>query len=100
GAQLSTRLVTSAKSWLSLGAADPRQPILPWGAPDDVRHVSPLHASARYLQHIREALDHATKQKRFVGEIADQEIFVTVPASFDAAARELTVEATKLAGLP
>jgi molecular chaperone DnaK (HSP70) len=94
GALVPTRLVTSAKSWLSFAGADRRAGILPWNAPPDVDKVSPVTASARYLQHMSEAFTAS------VGvPLADQEIVLTVPASFDAVARELTVEAATQAGL-
>jgi len=95
GAEVPSRVVASAKSWLSQDGADRTAPILPWGAPDDVAKISPLDASTRYLEHIRAAWDHA-----FPGApLAQQEVLLTVPASFDAAARELTVRAAAAAGL-
>ena len=102
GAELPHRLVSSAKSWLSHSGVDRRAPILPWRGTqaeeddDDDGRLSPVAASARYLQHVREAW--RTK----IGDdhpLEDQEIFVTVPASFDAVARELTVQAAHEAGL-
>lgn len=95
GAEVPARVVVSAKSWLSLHSADRTAPILPWGAPDDVAKISPLDASTRYLEHIRSAWDHAFPQHR----LGDQEVLLTVPASFDAAARELTVHAATAAGI-
>ncbi len=99
GSQVPTRLVSSAKSWLCQPGVDRRQAILPWRAPDTVRHVSPLEASTRYLRHLSEAWNY-----RVGGDVPEkwleqQEIILTVPASFDAAARELTVEAAQAAGL-
>jgi len=94
GALVPARLVASAKSWLSFAGADRRAAILPWGAPADVEKVSPVEASARYLRHMAEAYRaHAG------APLSEQEVFLTVPASFDAVARELTVEAAKAAGL-
>ena len=55
GAELPARLVSSAKSWLAHRGVDRTQPILPWDVPADARRVSPLEASARYLEHIRNA---------------------------------------------
>jgi molecular chaperone DnaK (HSP70) len=95
GAKVPARLVASAKSWLSFAGVDRRGAILPWGAPEEVPRLSPLAASARYLAHLREAWDAENPGAPLSG----QELVVTVPASFDAAARELTVEAAHLAGL-
>ena len=96
GSKVPMRLVSSAKSWLCHAGVNRLDAILPWQAPEDVRRVSPLEASARYLSHIREAWDH-----RFKGNaLAEQEVVLTVPASFDAAARELTLKAAQQAGFP
>jgi hypothetical protein len=96
GARVPGRLVASAKSWLTHAAVDRTQPILPWGAPGEVARVSPVQASARYLEHLRHAWD-----ARFPGHpLADQELVLTVPASFDEVARELTARAAQEAGLP
>jgi hypothetical protein len=95
GAKSPARLVSSAKSWLCHSGVDRQSPILPWQAPADVKRVSPLEASAAYLTHLREAWDFA-----FPTELmALQEVVITVPASFDASARELTQKAAQLAGL-
>jgi molecular chaperone DnaK (HSP70) len=95
GSQVPGRLVASAKSWLSHAAVDRQAPILPWGAGEGVARVSPLHASASYLAHVRAAWDHAFPRE----PLARQEVILTVPASFDEAARTLTREAARLAGL-
>ncbi|MEX3639125.1 Hsp70 family protein [Paraburkholderia sp. BR14320] len=96
GAQVPGRLVASAKSWLSHASVDRVAPILPWGAPDDVRKISPLDASASYLAHVRAAWNqHFPK-----APLEQQDVVLTVPASFDEGARALTVEAARLAGLP
>ena len=95
GARVPSRLVTSAKSWLTHGGVDRRAKILPWGAPDDVPRVSPVAASARFLAHLRAAWDAAHPD----APLAEQEIVLTVPASFDEVARELTVAAAAEAGL-
>jgi molecular chaperone DnaK (HSP70) len=97
GAKVPTRLVSSAKSWLGHPTVDRRAPILPWGAPADVKKVSPVEASAKYLEHLRHAWDRELGQG---APLPDQEVVVTVPASFDAAARDLTLEAARQAGLP
>ena len=96
GARLPGRLVASAKSWLSHAGVDRHAPILPWGGDEAVARVSPVEASAGYLAHVRAAWN-----ARFVdAPLEQQEIVLTVPASFDEGARALTVEAARLAGLP
>jgi len=97
GAKSPTRLVASAKSWLCHPGVDRRAPLLPWQAPAEVAKVSPLEAAHACLAHLRAAWNH----HHGAGEapLEAQEIVLTVPASFDAAARDLTVEAAKLAGL-
>jgi len=95
GARVSGRLVSSAKSWLCHGGVDRQADILPWGAPDDVRRISPVEASSRFLQHLRAAWLH-----RFPNDpLDDQDVILTVPASFDEVARELTIEAAARAEL-
>ncbi len=96
GSKVPMRLVSSAKSWLSHAAVDRQSAILPWQAPADVARVSPLAASAQFLGHMRAAWDHQFKDTPF----AEQDVVLTVPASFDAAARELTLSAAQQAGLP
>ncbi|MBZ5603143.1 MAG: Hsp70 family protein [Acidobacteriia bacterium] len=86
------RLVASAKSWLSHSGADRTAPILPPNAPEGVAKVSPVEASRRYLAHMRDAWN----QKR--GNFDDHQVLVTVPASFDAVARDLTLKAADEAG--
>ncbi|MFM0077846.1 hsp70 family protein [Paraburkholderia sediminicola] len=96
GGQVPGRLVASAKSWLSHASVDRVAPILPWGAADDVRKVSPVEASASYLAHVRAAWN-----QRFPdAPLEAQDVVLTVPASFDEGARALTVEAARMAGLP
>jgi len=98
GTEVPGRLVSSAKSWLCHAGVDRLAPILPWGAGEDdeaMPRLSPVEASARILLHVRRAWDAA-----FVGHpLHEQEVVLTVPASFDEAARELTLEAARLAGL-
>lgn len=94
GAATPGRLVSSAKSWLSHARVDRRAEILPWGAPDEVPRVSPLQAAARYLGHLRAAWELAHPDE----PLGEQDVVLTVPASFDAVARELTLEAATLAG--
>ena len=88
------RLVSSAKSWLSHSGVDRLSPILPWKAPEGVKKLSPVEASSQYLAHLREAWNNKMPNVPFV----DQEILVTVPASFDAVARDLTQKAAEQAG--
>lgn len=95
GSRVPGRLVSSAKSWLCHGGVDREAAILPWAAAEGVRKLSPVAASARYLAHLREAWD-----QRFAAHpLADQDVVLTVPASFDEVARELTVAAARQAGL-
>ncbi|MGH8788880.1 MAG: Hsp70 family protein [Cupriavidus necator] len=94
GAATPIRLVSSAKSWLCHPGVDRRSPVLPNDAPPEVTRVSPLEASVRYLTHLREAWDQAHPEAPF----GEQDVTVTIPASFDPAARELTAEAAAAAG--
>ncbi len=105
GVESPTRVIASAKSWLSHAGIDRRAPALPLGAPEDVEKISPVEASFRYLEHLGEAWDREVRGGRG-GLNADpalafaaQEIVLTVPASFDAGARELTAEAAGAAGV-
>jgi hypothetical protein len=98
GSQVPTRLVASAKSWLSHPGADRKAPILPFRAPEGGRKVSPLEASIRYLKHFAEAWNATMAKDVSAHRLEVQDIVLTVPASFDAAARELTVEAARAAG--
>src|SRR5688572_23752970 len=95
GAKVPTRLVASAKSWLSHAGVDRTDALLPWQAPPEVERISPVEASARYLRH----LAGAAKASRKI-DPHSAEIILTVPASFDAAARELTTKAANHADLP
>ena len=95
-AEAPERTIAAAKSWLCHSRIDRHQPILPWQAPEEVPKASPVEVSRRYLEHIAAAWDAAFPET----PIADQHVVLTVPASFDAAARELTREAALGAGLP
>ena len=97
GAESPVRLVASAKSWLSYAAVDRTAPILPWQAPEEIAKLSPLEASAQFLEYLRTVWDQSDHKKYPLGE---QEVFLTVPASFDEEARELTRRAAEQAGLP
>ena len=98
GAKIPSRLVSSAKSWLCHSNADRRAKILPWGSGDDVNKISPVQATASYLKHIRISWN-STKGDDDALYLENQMIIITVPASFDEVARDLTIEASKLAGL-
>lgn len=95
GAKVPRRLVASAKSWVCHGGVNRRAPILPWNSPDDEPHVSPFEAQVAYLEHLRHVWEHRYPD----APLADQEVVVTVPASFDEGARELTTDAAAEAGL-
>jgi len=95
GVKTPIRVVASAKSWLCHGGVDRRAPILPPNAPEEVTQVSPLQASILYLEHLRDAWN----AKHPDAPLEEQEVVITVPASFDPAARELTAEAAREAGL-
>ncbi len=94
GAEVSSRLVSSAKSWLSYSSVDRTAAMLPWKAAEGVPRISPVDASAEYLKHLRAAWDRAHPEDPF----DEQDVLVTVPASFDAIARELTNQAAERAG--
>ncbi len=90
------RMVSSSKSWLCHAGVDRRSSILPWHAADDVECVSPVEAQTRILRHLREAWDAAHPDH----PAGQQEVYITIPASFDEVARELTVQAAQAAGFP
>lgn len=96
GALVPGRLIASAKSWLCHAGVDRRAAILPWHAAEDVERLSPVEVSACYLRHVREAWNHQFPQF----PLEQQDFVLTLPASFDEVARELTVEAAAAAGLP
>jgi hypothetical protein len=98
GGRVPGRLVTSAKSWLCHAGVDRSAPILPWGAPPDVARISPVEASARYLRHMIESWNFAMAQDRPDDRLEKQTVVLTVPASFDDVARNLTVEAARQGG--
>ncbi len=95
GAQVPSRLVSSAKSWLCHSRADRDAPILPWGS-QNVDKLSPVKATSEYLRHIRKAWNHFIKDEDLFLE--NQFTVITVPASFDEAAREYTLKAARQAG--
>jgi len=99
GAENPARLISSAKSWLSYAAVNRAAAILPWQSPDEVPRLSPVEASARYLEYLRSMWDNRMAKKNPELALSEQEIFLTVPASFDEEARELTLRAAEQAGL-
>lgn len=96
GSQQPGRRIASAKSWLSHDGVDRSADLLPWHGDVEVARMSPVAVSAAYLGHIRAAWDNAYPE----APLAEQDVVVTLPASFDEVARELTVAAAKQAGLP
>ncbi len=94
GVENAGRLVSSAKSWLSHSGVDRMSPLLPFRAPEGVEKISPVEASRRYLEHLRDAWNAKMPDAEFNA----QQVLVTVPASFDAVARELTLDSAKQAG--
>jgi hypothetical protein len=99
GARIPGRLVTSAKSWLCHAGVDRSAPLLPWSAPADVARISPVEASTRYLRHLVESWNNTMARDRVEDRLEKQTVVLTVPASFDDMARNLTVEAARKAGL-
>jgi hypothetical protein len=95
GAENPARLVSSAKSWLSHAGVNRSAAILPWQSPDEVPKLSPVDASAQYLGYMQTVWDtqHST------AKLNEQDVLLTVPASFDEEARELTRRAAEQAGL-
>jgi len=98
GAEIPNRLVASAKSWLSYAAVNRSAPILPWQAPEDVPKLSPVEASSQFLQYLRTVWDSGEAGEKGQPALAEQDVFLTVPASFDEEARELTRRAAEQAG--
>ncbi len=96
GSDVPDRLISSAKSWLCNTRVDRTSEILPWNAPEGNTKISPLQAMGMFLSHVRSAWN----EKNSKDKLEDQKVIITIPASFDAAARDLTVEAAKKAGLP
>jgi molecular chaperone DnaK (HSP70) len=97
GALVPARQIASAKSWLANRAVDRTAPLLPWGA-DEGPRLSPVEASSRVLDHLCNAWNHAHAGDESA-RLERQRIVLTVPASFDEEARELTAEAARGAGL-
>lgn len=99
GAQVPDRLVTSAKSWLSNPHVDPRSAVLPWNSDLAAGKVSAFDASRRYLEHLKAGLLHAERRSGHDWSLAEGQVVLTVPASFDEVARKLTADAAAAAGL-
>ncbi|MFZ2169033.1 MAG: Hsp70 family protein [Methylococcaceae bacterium] len=95
GSKTPIRLVSSAKSWLCHTGVNCKSPILPADAPEEIERVSPFQATTAYLQHIHDAWQNLHPN----APLAEQDLVITVPASFDPAARELTVESARAVGL-
>jgi len=100
GAESPNRLVASAKSWLSYAGVDRTAPILPWQAPEEVPKLSPVEASSQFLQYLRTVWDSGEAGELGELALAQQDVLLTVPASFDEEARELTRRAAEQAGYP
>lgn len=98
GAESPNRVVASAKSWLSHAAVDRIAPILPWQAPEQVAKLSPVEASSQFLKYLRTAFDSGEAGEQGQVALAEQDVLLTVPASFDEEARELTRRAADQAG--
>ncbi|ELA6608356.1 Hsp70 family protein [Vibrio alginolyticus] len=94
GSKTPIRLVASAKSWLCHAGVNRRDAFLPTGSPEEVEKVSPLRATELYLEHLKDAWNHTNPNHN----LADQDVTITVPASFDPAARDLTAEAARNVG--
>ncbi len=98
GAESPNRLVASAKSWLSYAGVNRTSPILPWQAPAEVPKLSPVEASSQFLQHLSKAWEGSASGEQGEVPLGEQDILLTVPASFDEEARELTRRAAEQAG--
>ena len=98
GAESPNRLIASAKSWLSYAGVNRNSPILPWQAPEEVLKLSPVEASSQFLQYLRSAWDSGEAGEQGELALAEQDVLLTVPASFDEEARELTRRAAEQAG--
>jgi molecular chaperone DnaK (HSP70) len=98
GAESPNRLVFSAKSWLSYPAVNRTAPILPWQAPDEVPKLSPVETSSQFLQYLRTVWEIGAAREQRQSPLAEQDVLLTVPASFDEEARELTRRAAEQAG--
>ena len=98
GAESPNRLIASAKSWLSYAGVNRTSPILPWQAPAEVPKLSPVEASSQFLEHLSKAWEGSVSGEQGEVPLGEQDILLTVPASFDEEARELTRRAAEQAG--
>ncbi|MFA6009728.1 MAG: Hsp70 family protein [Desulfobacteraceae bacterium] len=98
GEEIPMRLISSAKSWLCHTLVDRNKAILPWKGEESLAKMSPVQASAAVLSHLRDAWNHTMAADDPLNAMEFQDIHITVPASFDAVARELTVKAAHMAG--
>jgi molecular chaperone DnaK (HSP70) len=99
GGEVPGRLVASSKSWLCHRGIDASAAILPWGASEEDRElprISPVDAAAKLLAHVVRSWNQAFPDH----PLAEQEVVLTVPASFDEVARELTLDAAARIALP
>src|ERR1700761_5027938 len=98
GALIPDRLITSAKSWLSNFHIDPKKPVLPWKSEIKEQKLSAFECSRRYLEHMREGFLYAESAQGRSWNLAEGQVVLTVPASFDEIARNLTAAAAEAAG--
>nr|WP_303649998.1 Hsp70 family protein [Desulfobotulus pelophilus] len=101
GAEVPGRQIASSKSWLCTDLVDRGGGVLPWDSQDieSERRLSPVVASSMILHHVKDAWNYHFRSQGENFLLENQEIFLTVPASFDAVARDLTVRAAQEAGL-
>jgi len=98
GSLVPSRLIASTKSWLSNPRVDRTAALLPWGGEGGPR-LSPVEASARLLAHVRDGWNHEQARRGEEWRLDRHHVVLTVPASFDEEARELTVAAAHQAGI-
>jgi molecular chaperone DnaK (HSP70) len=98
GALVPDRLITSAKSWLSNFHIDPKKPVLPWKSDIKEQKLSAFDCSRRYLEHMKEGFLYAERAQGHAWNLAEGQVVLTVPASFDEVARNLTAAAADAAG--
>jgi molecular chaperone DnaK (HSP70) len=98
GAMIPDRLVTSAKSWLSNFHVDPKSSVLPWKSDIKEQKLSAFDCSRRYLEHIKSGFLYAESTQGRSWNLSEGQVVLTVPASFDEIARNLTAAAAEAAG--
>ncbi|QTA90096.1 Hsp70 family protein [Desulfonema magnum] len=99
GSEIPHHLISSSKSWLCHTLVDRNKPILPWEAPEEVSKISPVESASIILKHIRDAWNHTMAADDETLRMESQDVLLTVPASFDAVARDLVVKSAEMAGL-